>query len=126
MCLPTVGWVRPPSRAAADSDPVRKTLKNERYRLQSGLPPVIQIYIADLLISSILFHLRHLHPVAYTPTQETRAMATALILGATGGIGHEVASALHRHGWQLNALHRDPGRASGRASWINWVKGDAK
>jgi nucleoside-diphosphate-sugar epimerase len=54
-------------------------------------------------------------------------MATALILGATGGIGHEAASALHRHGWQINALHRDPGKAAARGStpWIHWVKGDA-
>jgi nucleoside-diphosphate-sugar epimerase len=50
-------------------------------------------------------------------------MATALILGATGGIGHEVASALHRHGWQINALHRDPSRVA-RAG-IQWLKGDA-
>ncbi len=54
-------------------------------------------------------------------------MATALILGATGGIGHEVAGALHRHGWQIKALHRDPGKAAsdGRTPWIHWVKGDA-
>ena len=54
-------------------------------------------------------------------------MATALILGATGGIGHEVATALHRHGWQINALHRDPAKAAshGRTPWIHWVKGDA-
>ena len=54
-------------------------------------------------------------------------MATALILGATGGIGHEVAIALHRHGWQINALHRDPTKAAsqGKTPWIHWVKGDA-
>ena len=54
-------------------------------------------------------------------------MATALILGATGGIGHEVAGALHRHGWQIKALHRDPGKAAGdgRTPWIHWLKGDA-
>ena len=54
-------------------------------------------------------------------------MATALILGATGGIGHEVATALHRHGWQINALHRDPTKAvsHGKTPWIHWVKGDA-
>ncbi len=53
--------------------------------------------------------------------------ATAFILGATGGIGHEVATALHRHGWQINALHRDPAKAAshGNAPWIHWVKGDA-
>jgi nucleoside-diphosphate-sugar epimerase len=54
-------------------------------------------------------------------------MATALILGATGGIGHEVAGALHRHGWQIKALHRDPGKAASDRStpWVHWVKGDA-
>lgn len=54
-------------------------------------------------------------------------MATALILGATGGIGREVASALNRHGWQVNAMHRDPGRAAsgGHTPWIHWLKGDA-
>ena len=54
-------------------------------------------------------------------------MATALILGATGGIGNEVATALHRHGWQINALHRDPTRAAshGKTPWIHWVRGDA-
>ena len=52
-------------------------------------------------------------------------MATALILGATGGIGHEVASALHRHGWRINALHRDPARAATHSKAFRWVKGDA-
>jgi nucleoside-diphosphate-sugar epimerase len=54
-------------------------------------------------------------------------MATALILGATGGIGHEVATALHRHGWQINALHREPTKvaSNGKTPWIRWVKGDA-
>lgn len=52
-------------------------------------------------------------------------MATALILGATGGIGHEVASALQRHGWQINALHRDPARAAGHKKAFRWIKGDA-
>jgi nucleoside-diphosphate-sugar epimerase len=52
---------------------------------------------------------------------------TALILGATGGIGHEVAVALNRHGWQIKALHRDPSKAAarGNAFGITWVKGDA-
>lgn len=52
-------------------------------------------------------------------------MATALILGATGGIGHEVASSLHRHGWRINALHRDPARAARASKEFHWVKGDA-
>jgi hypothetical protein len=49
-CLPTVGWVSPSSRAAADREPVRNTLKNERYRFHSGADVAIQIYIAELLI----------------------------------------------------------------------------
>jgi uncharacterized protein YbjT (DUF2867 family) len=41
---------------------------------------------------------------------------TALILGATGRIRHEVAAALNRHGWQIKALHRDPAKAAGRGN----------
>jgi len=52
---------------------------------------------------------------------------TALILGATGGIGAELAASLGRHGWQINALHRNPAAAIGRSSTpgINWIPGDA-
>jgi nucleoside-diphosphate-sugar epimerase len=49
---------------------------------------------------------------------------TALILGATGGIGGELAAALSRHGWQVNALHRNPVQARGRhaPSGISLIK----
>ena len=40
---------------------------------------------------------------------ETR---TALIVGITGSIGREVSGALLRRGWQVRALHRDPGAAA--------------
>ena len=52
---------------------------------------------------------------------------TALILGATGGIGGEVAASLSQHGWQINALHRDPASASrrNRTAPIKWIPGDA-
>ncbi len=62
-----------------------------------------------------------------TGQPQTARPKTALILGATGGIGHEVATALNRHGWQIKALHRDPAKAAGRgnASGITWVQGDA-
>jgi nucleoside-diphosphate-sugar epimerase len=52
---------------------------------------------------------------------------TALVLGATGGIGGEVARLLLARGWKVRALHRnpnDPG-ASHRASGLTWHKGDA-
>ncbi len=50
----------------------------------------------------------------------------ALILGATGGIGRETATALTRYGWSIRALTRDPNTAATRcnADW-QWVRGDA-
>jgi nucleoside-diphosphate-sugar epimerase len=50
------------------------------------------------------------------------AIRTALVLGATGGIGGEVAAALRRRGWQVQALHRT---RSGHDNGINWAHGDA-
>ena len=52
-------------------------------------------------------------------------MKTALVLGATGGIGQEVATALQRHGWQINALHRDPAKVASHNPGFHWVEGDA-
>lgn len=48
----------------------------------------------------------------------------ALVLGATGGIGGEVASRLAVGGWQVRALHRASGHA-GRDGRFRWIKGDA-
>lgn len=52
----------------------------------------------------------------------TDAGRTALVLGATGGIGGETAAALARHGWRIRALLRDPSRA--QPGW-EAVGGDA-
>ncbi|ACB95095.1 NAD(P)H-binding protein [Beijerinckia indica] len=53
----------------------------------------------------------------------------ALILGATGGFGHEVASALLRRGWRIRAVNRNPETAAARchfpAGSVEWRKGDA-
>ncbi len=49
---------------------------------------------------------------------------TALVLGATGGIGSETAHALTRHGWKIRALGRNGRPANATDSW-EWVKGDA-
>jgi len=53
---------------------------------------------------------------------------TALIIGATGGIGSEVAAALLRRSWRVRALTRRSAdvaeRASGRLG-IEWITGDA-
>ena len=47
---------------------------------------------------------------------------TALVIGATGGIGGETAAALARHGWAVRGLTRRPRPASAS---IEWVTGDA-
>ncbi len=49
---------------------------------------------------------------------------TALVLGATGGIGGETAAALERHGWAIRALSRN-GQPAGDTTGWEWVKGDA-
>lgn len=53
---------------------------------------------------------------------------TALVLGATGGIGGEVAAALLARGWAVRGLQRDPAAAAAGSSWLRgvaWVQGDA-
>jgi nucleoside-diphosphate-sugar epimerase len=49
---------------------------------------------------------------------------SALVLGATGGIGGEVARRLAGRGWRVRALHRDPSGIGSRDGFI-WVPGDA-
>src|SRR5215472_5914380 len=52
---------------------------------------------------------------------------TALVIGATGGIGGEVAAALLVRGWKVRALHRRPEEAAKTAidPRIEWILGDA-
>jgi len=50
---------------------------------------------------------------------------TALILGATGGIGGETADALARHGWSIRALARDPAAGARARPEYDWRRGDA-
>jgi len=47
------------------------------------------------------------------------------VIGATGGIGGEVARVLLAHGWEVRALHRDPARAAPSNPGLRWIKGDA-
>jgi len=51
-------------------------------------------------------------------------MKTALVLGATGGVGGEVARRLVAGGWRVRALVRDPARAPS-VNGIEWIPGDA-
>lgn len=48
----------------------------------------------------------------------------ALVLGATGGIGGEVASQLASSGWQVRALNRNTAKA-GKDGRFQWIRGDA-
>lgn len=51
---------------------------------------------------------------------------TALVLGATGGIGGELTAVLLARGWTVTALTRDPAKAqTGRDARILWIQGDA-
>ncbi len=50
---------------------------------------------------------------------------TALVLGATGGIGGEVARQLQQAGWQVRALHRSATRVAQGGDGLLWCKGDA-
>lgn len=61
---------------------------------------------------------------AQVTTGTTPTDNTALVLGATGGIGGEMAATFVRRGWRVRALHRDPARA-GSHDGIDWRTGDA-
>jgi len=52
---------------------------------------------------------------------------TALVIGATGGIGGEMARVLLQRGWRVTALNRAPERikVAAELSGLTWIKGDA-
>jgi len=50
---------------------------------------------------------------------------TMLVLGATGGIGGEVAKAALRRGWAVRALNRHAERMKSDHPGIEWIQGDA-
>jgi nucleoside-diphosphate-sugar epimerase len=51
-------------------------------------------------------------------------MRTALVLGATGGLGSAAARRLAAGGWTVRALHRNPGSIE-TAEPFEWIQGDA-
>ncbi len=52
-------------------------------------------------------------------------MSKVLVLGATGGIGGEVARQLKAAGWEVCALTRDADKARSQQPGFAWLKGDA-
>jgi len=50
---------------------------------------------------------------------------TALVLGATGGIGGAIATALQRHGWQVRGMARNAEAGRKSNPQLDWVAGDA-
>ncbi|MGY5775665.1 SDR family oxidoreductase [Rhizobium sp. LEGMi135b] len=58
-------------------------------------------------------------------TNQTENTKTALILGATGGIGGAVADGLALRGWRIRALNRNAAEAARRQPEFDWFQGDA-
>ncbi|WFU07709.1 SDR family oxidoreductase [Rhizobium sp. CB3090] len=58
-------------------------------------------------------------------TEQMNTGKTALILGATGGIGGTVARGLAARGWRIRALNRNAAEAARREPGFDWVQGDA-
>jgi nucleoside-diphosphate-sugar epimerase len=58
-------------------------------------------------------------------SEQSHSRNTALVLGATGGIGGEVARGLASRGWHVRAMNRDAAKASRSLPGYEWVQGDA-
>jgi len=56
---------------------------------------------------------------------EARHDRTVLVLGASGGVGGELARQLRDAGWQVRALKRGLAAPSERADGLLWLRGDA-
>jgi nucleoside-diphosphate-sugar epimerase len=60
-----------------------------------------------------------------TMSNQTENTKTALVLGATGGIGGAVAQGLALRGWRIRALNRNAAEAARRQPDFDWFQGDA-
>lgn len=74
------------------------------------------------------FHYRRGTAIFHDHMERSVMPKTILVLGATGGIGGEVARVMLQRGWEVRAMVRDPARAA--SGWNGgpapqWVRGDA-
>jgi nucleoside-diphosphate-sugar epimerase len=60
-----------------------------------------------------------------TSTTQSKIQPTALVLGATGGIGGHVAAKLVERGWIVRALHRKANEQAKLNPDYVWIQGDA-
>ncbi|HLP69196.1 MAG TPA: NAD(P)H-binding protein, partial [Rhizobium sp.] len=58
-------------------------------------------------------------------TEDLISRPTALVLGATGGIGGAMAAKLATRGYGVRALHRNASAMAARNPSIDWRQGDA-
>jgi nucleoside-diphosphate-sugar epimerase len=77
------------------------------------------------LISPIPFIGPQAHGRDMSNTTSSKEQRTALVLGATGGIGGTVARTLVGRGWQVRAMGRDAAGAAKKHPAFTWVQGDA-
>jgi len=64
----------------------------------------------------------------HSKPDRTTSAQTALVIGATGGVGGEVARTLLARGWRVRALNRNPeaaARSTSGMAGVEWVRGDA-
>src|SRR4030095_12948355 len=59
------------------------------------------------------------------PENDMAGSETVLVLGATGGIGGELARQLRDAGWTVRALWRGARQAAEVREGITWLRGDA-
>src|SRR5258706_12889873 len=64
-------------------------------------------------------------PHRFTTEQAMEGNKTALVLGASGGIGGELAHQLRDAGWQVRALKREIAPGAATKDGVDWQQGDA-